>query len=554
MQRSTGSAQPKLQAMNIDASDATSLDALDGYLSALQAGRRAGKDELLTSHPELAGLVECLEDLDRLAEPSESQDARATLPLGPSKTKPTGAAFPDFGAYEVECELGRGGMGVVYKAKQKGLDRPVALKMILCGQLANEEQLGRFRDEARLAAKLHHPNIVSIYEAGELLGQPYFAMQYVGGPSLTSKLCGGALPADEAAQLLLTIACAVEHLHQHGIVHRDLKPSNILLDEAGVPYVTDFGLVKTLAGDSQRTRTGVIVGTPSYMAPEQAAGKGGHVGPLSDVYSLGAILYEMLTGRPPFRESTPLDTLVQVLEGEPRPPSELNREVPHDLELICLRCLEKDAARRYPSAAALAQDLERFLTGEAVEARDVGLGRRLLRWSRREPALVAHLITLGGCTLIAQTAYHLTYAVSASFHFLIIGILVAWMAASYACQLLLNQQRWADTTRFIWVGLDVAFFTLILHVDDAFVSPLIVGYPLLVAASGLWFRVTLVWFTTAIAALSFAVLMALNWDAVIDAHKYVMFLVVVVVLGFIVAYQVHRVRALSRFYERRPLP
>jgi serine/threonine-protein kinase len=531
--------------------DEQALAALDSYLHDVQAGRPSARDRLLADHPELAEAIRCLEDLDRLA----AQDANDIPTVAQPGTVASAAPsrLPSFDKYDVEAEIGRGGMGVVYKARQKDLDRLVALKMVLSGQLATAEQLARFHDEAKFAARLHHPNIVSIYETGDLFGQPYFAMQYIGGPSLAEQLRRGPLPPEHGARLVATVAHAVAHLHAHGVIHRDLKPSNILLDEEDRPYVTDFGLVKMMAGDSQRTNTGVIVGTPSYMAPEQATGKSGTVTPLSDVYSLGAVLYEALTGRPPFHEATPLDTLVQVLESEPAAPRQLNTAIPADLELICLRCLEKEPAHRYPSADALAQDVERFLRGETIEARPASVGQQLHRWARREPALVAHLATLGGCTLIAQASYQFVpaHVVSLRFHLLIIAILAGWMACSYVCQILSRNPARAETMRFVWVWLDVAFFSLILYLDKAFTSPLIVGYPVLIAASGLWFRDAVVWFTTAMAMLSYAALLALGWHDEKDIHKHIMFLISLAVTGFIITYQVRRVRALSRYYERR---
>lgn len=531
--------------------DEQALAALDSYLQDVQAGRTSARDTLLAEHPHLAGAVQCLDDLHQLA--AADEDDLATLANPTPRVRAGPAPLASFGKYEVIGEIGRGGMGVVYRAQQTDLDRPVALKMILAGQLASPEHLARFRDEARFAARLQHPNIVSIFEVGDHLGQPYFAMQYIGGPSLANQLRRGPLPPEQAAHLLHAIAGAVEHLHQHGVIHRDLKPANILLDEEGRPYVTDFGLVKMMASESQRTTSGVIVGTPSYMSPEQAAGKSALVGPRSDVYSLGAILYEVLTGRPPFHEATPLDTLVQVIEGEPAPPRQVNHAIPVDLELICLRCLEKSPNDRYKSAGALADDLDRFLKGETVEARPASPAQRLSRWSRREPALVAHLVTLGGCTLIAQATYQATHSVTLAFHSWIMAILLAWIACSYVCQMLLNRPAWTEAMRFIWVWLDITFYSVILYVDDAFISPLVIGYPLLIAASGLWFRDNLVWFTTIIALIAYAAQMVLFWDKLEDVHKYIMFMVGLAAMGYIVSYQVRRVRVLSKYYERRTL-
>jgi hypothetical protein len=288
-----------------------------------------------------------------------------------------------FGNFELLRELGRGGMGVVYQARQKSLDRVVALKMILPGPLANAEDLQRFRVEAEATARLHHANIVTVHEVGAENGQHYYAMDFINGPSLAQRLQAGPLSGRAAARYVLTIARAVHHAHRHGILHRDLKPSNILLDEDDQPHVTDFGLAKRLGGDSSQTRTGAIMGTPSYMAPEQAAGRNKELTAACDVYGLGAILYELLTGRPPFRSETPLDTLTCVLEQDPAPPRLLNPKVDHDLQTICLKCLEKDPQRRYETAEALANDLDRYLSGEEISARSFNVIDRLARTLER---------------------------------------------------------------------------------------------------------------------------------------------------------------------------
>ncbi len=291
------------------------------------------------------------------------------------------AGMPDreFGDYEILEELARGGMGVVYKARQKGLNRIVALKMILPGRLANADDLHRFRTEAEATARLQHPNIVTVYDVGEVDGQHFYSMDFIDGPSLAKKLAQGPLPGRTAARYVRTIARAMHHAHCHGILHRDLKPSNILLDRQDEPHITDFGLAKKIGGDSSQTRTGAVMGTPSYMAPEQASGKIKDLGPAVDVYGLGAILYELLTGRPPFRSDTPVDTLRHVLERDPAPPRLLNPKVDRDLETICLKCLEKDPRARYPSAEALADDLGHYLNGESISARSFSMIDRLAR-------------------------------------------------------------------------------------------------------------------------------------------------------------------------------
>ncbi len=285
--------------------------------------------------------------------------------------------------HEILGVLGRGAMGVVYKARQRGLRRLVALKMILAGPHAGEAERSRFRTEAEAAAELRHPNIVQVYEVGEEDGRPYVSLEFIDGDSLARKIDGTPRPPREAAELTLTLARAMAFAHAQGVIHRDLKPANVLLTRDGVPKVTDFGLAKRLDDDTGRTHSSAVLGTPSYMPPEQAEGKIQQVGPLADVYALGAVLYELLTGRPPFRGTGVLDTLQMVRTRDPLPPSSLQPKIPRDLETICLKCLQKEPRRRYASAEELAEDLGRFLAGEPIRARPVRAPERLWRWCRR---------------------------------------------------------------------------------------------------------------------------------------------------------------------------
>jgi WD40 repeat protein len=308
----------------------------------------------------------------------------------PTATPSAGPAMPGYAIFGV---LGRGGMGVVYKARDLRLKRLVALKMILHAEHAGEQERERFRIEAEAVASLQHPNIVQIHEIGEQQGCPYFALEYCAGGSLAAKLSGTPFPPREAATLVATLAQAMHAAHGKGIVHRDLKPANVLLAEEG-PKIADFGLAKRLE-EKGRTATGAVMGTPSYMAPEQAGGKNNEIGPATDVYALGAMLYECLTGRPPFKAATPLDTIKQVVSEEPVPPRQLNAKVPRDLETICLKCLHKEPARRYRTAAELADELRRFEAGEPITARPVGTTERLCRWCRRNPLLASSAATIG---------------------------------------------------------------------------------------------------------------------------------------------------------------
>jgi len=309
--------------------------------------------------------------------------------------------------YDILAELGRGGMGVVYKARHKHLNRLVALKMILSGPHAGAETLGRFRREAEAIAQLQHPNLVQIYDVGEQEGRPFFSLEFMEGGNLDERIAGRPQPAMQAAQIVETLARAMHAVHQRGIIHRDLKPANVLLTADGTVKIGDFGLAKKL-GEGGSTVTGDIVGTPSYMAPEQAAGKIKDVGAQTDVYALGAILYALLTGRPPFTAETAWDVVAQVIAHEPVPPRRLQPTVPGDLETICLKCLQKDARRRYASAVELAEDLHRFQTNEPIKARPASALTRLVKWARRHPAR-ATLLGVSALAIFAFIAIGVVY-------------------------------------------------------------------------------------------------------------------------------------------------
>jgi hypothetical protein len=327
--------------------------------------------------------------VDTNGAPSPAPPAPEAATLAPVSSGPAAPA-PELdratvSGYEILGELGRGGMGVVYKARQLGLNRLVALKMILVGGHAGEAERTRFRLEAEAVARLQHPNIVQVFDTGESHGHPYFSLEFVGGGTLATRLDHRPQPARQAAQLTAVLARAVHAAHQCGIIHRDLKPSNILLTPDGTPKVTDFGLAKRLDAEGHLTQSNAILGTPSYMAPEQAECRPRSVGPAADIYALGAMLYEMLTGRPPFLAETPLDTILQVVTDPPVPPSRLQPRVPADLEAICLKCLDKQPHRRYHSARALADDLDRFLAGLPTEAGQL----RARSWTRRNAGQLA---------------------------------------------------------------------------------------------------------------------------------------------------------------------
>ena len=331
---------------------------------------------------------------------------RQTAPYSPS---------PDLTipGYEILGELGRGGMGVVYKARQKRLNRLVALKMILNADHANKEARMRFEREAQAIARLNHPNIVEIYEISEHEGKPFFSLEFVTGGSLDRRLDGKPMSATQSAKLVETLCHGVAAAHRADVIHRDLKPANVLITEEGVPRITDFGLAKQL-DDSEQTVSGAIFGTPSYMAPEQAEGKTHIIGKGADIYALGAILYECLTGRPPFRAASSWDTISQVIHQPPTPPSQArSSKIPRDLETICLKCLEKDPGRRYETAELLAEDLRHFLNGEPIQARPVTRAERFWRWCKRSPA-IAGLLFLVLILLLAGPTVSTWFALQAS--------------------------------------------------------------------------------------------------------------------------------------------
>ena len=397
-------------------------------LEAENRGESVDRDAMLNEYPELAdSLRDFFTDHDRMKDAADQEDPtlppdgsgidaptippnqdEATMPprlAGEDPTlPPTQPASTDgpvvgdqvryFGDYELLEEIARGGMGVVFKARQINLNRIVALKMILSGELAGKEEVQRFKSEAESAARLDHPGIVPIFEIGEISGQHYFSMGFVEGESLADRLSDGPLPPREAAELMVKISQAVAYAHDKGVIHRDLKPANVLIDKDGMPRVTDFGLAKKVEGDSELTRTGQIIGTPAYMPPEQASGRLDEVGPLADVYSLGAMLYALLTGRPPFQAASPLDTLMQIIEREPLQPRSLNPAIDFDLETICLKAMRKESRDRYLSTNELTADLKRFLAGEPIQARPVGVYERLMKWSAREPLAWALLVMI----------------------------------------------------------------------------------------------------------------------------------------------------------------
>jgi WD40 repeat protein len=372
------------------------------FLLREQHGESPALDEYQRRFPQYAARLrqQLLLHQAMASESQLSSDTRLPLEerLAGASSAAEAAGFPAVPGYEIVAELGQGGMGIVYKAWHTGLRRLVALKMVRA-DMGTPEGLARFKAEAEAVARLQHPHIVQIYDIGEHEGRLYLALECVEGGSLAHQLGGQPLPARQAAGLVVALARAVHHAHQRGILHRDLKPANVLLAADGTAKVTDFGLAKLVAGGEVQTQTGVVLGTPSYMPPEQARGQNKKVGPAADVYALGAVLYQCLTGRPPFVAETALHTLYQVLHDEPVPPRQLQSRVPRDLETICLKCLQKEPAKRYGSAAALAEDVQRYLEGQPVQARPAARLERVAKWVRRRPALAGLLLASGVAAL-----------------------------------------------------------------------------------------------------------------------------------------------------------
>ncbi len=384
--------------------DVLLFDLLERLLAESREGRMPNFATVTCEAPELESELRELwatamlaSDLGHLSQfVADEQEASSTISSRRENSTAAATVLRQFGDFELQAEIGRGGMGVVYRARQISLNRIVALKMILPGRLASDSDIARFQAEAEAAGKLKHPAVVPVHEVGEYDGQPFFIMPLIEGTTLAKRLADGPFPARDAAELLVPVCRAIAAAHRHGILHRDLKPSNILIDVEGRPYVTDFGLAKRLPNPAARsgnplsdetliqqpaslTITGAILGTPSYMAPEQAAGQRGQVGPATDVYSLGAILYAMLTGRPPFQAASAVDTILLVLEQDPIPPRVINPKADPDLELIALKSLQKPSDLRYQSADALADDLEAFLANEPISARSSQFSQILSR-------------------------------------------------------------------------------------------------------------------------------------------------------------------------------
>ncbi|MEO1993882.1 MAG: serine/threonine-protein kinase [Planctomycetaceae bacterium] len=547
---------PNASAENGPESEKFLFELLDQYTQLLHRGTESQRQEFLNRNPAVHELAQCLNAVESLA--ATNRQSSQVDPQLPSPARSSNTDQPDsqpsrFGDYELIEEIGRGGMGVIFKARQIKLDRVVALKLILANRLASAEGIRRFYLEAKAAGGLKHPNIVSIHEVGEVHGQHFFAMDFIPGTTLASVLATDPPHWETSVNQLISLASAVGHLHSHRVVHRDLKPSNILIHDDGTPFLADFGLAKVDTVKGTHTQTGAIIGTPNYMSPEQAAGTPEDITGLSDIYSLGAILYEMLTGSPPFQNKHPFDTLVDVIQREPVPPRHRNRQIPAELELVCLQCLEKKPHRRYQSAVELIEDLQRVLKQEPVSTPRASWFMKITRRARRSPALLSQLGALLLVALIVQVRF-LIEPVSVASHMQVMTVLGCWVLSQFVFRILSRNSVWEITVRIAWLTTDVILLTLVLYLagaapDPKPLGPLVVGYPLLIVSSGLFVRQRLVWFTTLMSLAAYVVLLMLLPGERQPIHYPALFMTILVLVGFIVVYQVHRLRILGRFCQ-----
>ena len=539
-------------------------------VTAMQEGREVDLVEIQQQHPEHADSIsEFLENHQLFQETVEGVDSKsgkasqnrwrnaageqsASAASYPSIAGLKNRSFPiPFGDYSLLSEIDRGGMGIVFKALYPKLNRVVALKIMRSGEMASEEEQRRFCAETEAIAAINHPNIIPIFEVGECQGLVYFTMAFVDGCDLSTVLQKRQFSAREAARLVSTIADAVAAAHRDGVIHRDLKPSNILIDDSGEPFLIDFGLAKVQTSSEALTTTGQILGTPAYMSPEQASGTLVQGAASSDIYSLGAVLYEMLTGQAPFSGPTAFDVLLQVLNRDPPQARKLNRDVPRDLEKIVSRAMEKSVTDRYPSADEFQTDLQHFLLDEPIHHPSRSFPERLNNWWRREPVLVSHLIAIASVMLIMVVVRLLKdgHDPRATLKF---GLLFCWIIGSTCFQRIAVEKRFTQAAHWGWAAFDVMVYTILLYHADPPRELLLVGYPMMIAASGLFYRARFVVFVTLLCLLGFVFL----WTTVLSPQSIrtdfcIIYMMGLVVVGLCLVSMIRRIRGLAEYFDER---
>lgn len=522
--------------------------------------------EKLAGRPDLITQVQLMlnqEDQEVLEQPAIEHIATApagempTLahtPAQKNRASVSGEESPliedEISGYRLEHEIARGGMGVVYKAQQENPSRTVALKMILSGQFASLQEIQRFRMEAEAAANLSHPGIVPIFEVGQHAGKHFFSMGYVPGNSLDEEIKTRTFEPGEAAEMVRQIAKAVHYAHEHEILHRDLKPSNILLGEDGRPQITDFGLAKRMDQNTNITTTGEIMGSPGYMSPEQASGKIDLIGPGTDIYGLGAILYVLLTGKPPFQGANVIEAIDLVCNADVLPLRKIDRNIPKNLETICLKCLHKVPSARYQTAAELAEDLQAFLDREPIQAKPLTLYERLIFWARRKPGLAC---TWGAVLLFY--IYHLVcvyviqdpVSTSRTFRLVSNAMAISAIVAAWYFQRMHERPRQRTLAIYSWMTFNVSLLTLLLFQTPSRIeSSLSLIYLLIIAASATMYQKGLVGYVTGICFASYFlhVLLIILYpgEAVIDLHNTICMSLSILILGMIQYFVVRKVR------------
>lgn len=522
--------------------DAKTFDALDAYVA---DGQRV--DESLNP------LFACL---DRLADLSPTQLPNHNRPSQDdcdSSSQIIGLP-QQLGDYRLGVCLGRGGMGTVYRAEHVTMGHAVAIKVIPGDDAAPREVVDRFYQEARAAAGEEHPNVVAVRHIGQEAGLHFLVMDLVVGQTLADRLLDGPIPWRDAVALVARVADALKHLHERGVVHRDLKPSNILLDEQGRPYVTDFGLAK-LAGAVVKTQSRALVGTPRYMSPEQAMGKAREVGPESDVFSLGTVLYECLTGRPAFDAEHPLDAVLQVIESEPPPVRRLEKTVARDVQTVVNRCMEKDRSARYRSAGEVFEDLSACLTGEPLARSRSDAAASAKRVFRRRPALFLRLIGIGAIALVVQASYWIGLIKSAPGsvspdpvgHVAVMSALGGWLIGTVLLQFIWMRAGSRTWVPYLWSLTDTGFLSLTLLISDAPLDAPTIGYPCLIAVAGVWLRPKVVWATGLAATIGYLLLLGAHNSA--QPHYPIIFIAGLSLVALATVHQVQRVRWLTAVAE-----